>query len=130
MGKEIQTEELKSKEKIAAMGEKDKTYQFEKKQEALGHLIDTQYKLEDELIAHTNGDAIRTYEFHNIWPQTIAAIEVAWEPVDTMSEFSVTWTYDYFTAKNGAAGTTDGDLSSLASDIGISVRALVELVVR
>ena len=78
----------------------------------------------------TNGEAIRTYEFHNIWPQTIAAIEVAWETVDTMSEFSVTWTYDYFTAKNGAAGTTDGDLSSLASDIGISVRALVELVVR
>ena len=29
--KEMQTEELKSKEKIAAMGEKDKTYQFEKK---------------------------------------------------------------------------------------------------
>jgi len=52
--KEMQTEELKSKEKIAAMGEKDKTYQFEKKQEALGHLIDTQYKLEDELIEIQN----------------------------------------------------------------------------
>jgi hypothetical protein len=52
--KELQRKKLASEEKIAAMGEKDKTYQFEKKQEALGHLIDTQYKLEDELIEIQN----------------------------------------------------------------------------
>ena len=52
--KELQKAKLESEERIAAMGEKDKTYQFEKKQEALGHLIDTQYKLEDELIEIQN----------------------------------------------------------------------------
>ena len=77
----------------------------------------------------TNGDAIRTYEFHNIWPQTIAAIEVAWETVDTMSEFSVTWTYDYFTAANGTDGIQEG-LQTLANELGTSIRDLIETLAR
>ena len=78
----------------------------------------------------TNGDGIRTYEFHNIWPSSIAALEVAWETVDTMSEFAVTWTYDFYTAKNGTAGTVEGILQSLAADIGVSIRELVESLAR
>ena len=76
-----------------------------------------------------HGTPIRTYEFHNIWPQTIAALEVAWETVDTMSEFSVTWTYDYFTAANGTDGIQEG-LQSLANELGTSIRDLIETLAR
>ena len=74
------------------------------------------------------GTPIRTYTFHNIWPSAIAAIEVGWETTDTISEFSVTWTYDYFLAKNGPDGIQEG-LETLGKEVGASLRALTAQIV-
>ena len=73
------------------------------------------------------GTPIRTYTFHNIWPSTVAAIEVGWETTDTISEFSVTWTYDYFVAKNGTDGIQEG-LETLGKEVGASLRTLAAQV--
>ena len=73
------------------------------------------------------GEPIRTYTFHNVWPSTVAAIEVGWETTDTISEFSVTWTYDYFMAKNGVDGIKEG-LEILGSEVGSSLRDLIAKV--
>ena len=73
------------------------------------------------------GNPIRTYKFYNIWPSTVAAIDVGWETTDTVSEFSVTWSYDYFTAKNGTDGIQEG-LEVLAKEVGTSVRDFIAQV--
>ena len=70
----------------------------------------------------TRGNAIRTYKFHEIWPSSIAAIDVAWETTDTIEEFSCTWTYDFFTASQGLDGL---DLPKLGAEIGSSLRELL-----
>ena len=73
------------------------------------------------------GEPIRTYTFHNVWPSTVAAIEVGWETTDTISEFSVTWTYDYFLAKNGIDGIKEG-LDTLGTEVGDSLQDLIAQV--
>jgi hypothetical protein len=73
------------------------------------------------------GTPIRTYTFHNVWPSAVAAIEVGWETTDTISEFSVTWTYDYFVAKNGTDGIQEG-LETLGKEVGASLRTLAAQV--
>ena len=70
----------------------------------------------------TRGNAIRTYKFHEIWPSSIAAIDVAWETTDTIEEFSCTWTYDFFTAANGADGA---DMPTLGGSLGETLRQVV-----
>lgn len=72
------------------------------------------------------GIPVRTYKFHNMWPSTIAAIDVAWETTDTVEEFSCTWTYDFFTAAQGADGI---ELPNLGGEIGASLRDLVSVLV-
>ena len=74
----------------------------------------------------TRGNAIRTYKFHEIWPSSIAAIDVAWETTDTIEEFSCTWTYDFFTASNGADGV---NAPVLGGDIGETLRQVVGALV-
>ena len=71
------------------------------------------------------GNAIRTYTFQNIWPSVIAGIDVGWESTDTVEEFEVTWTYDYFTVKPG----DDGVQISLdnVANLGVSIRAALGL---
>jgi len=63
------------------------------------------------------GIPIRTYEFENIWPQTISSIDLSWETPDTLEEFTVTWSYDYFTT-SGAVDAID----NLGQDIGQRIR--------
>lgn len=53
------------------------------------------------------GIPIRTYKFENVWPSVIAPIELSWESVDTIEEYSVTWTYDYFTATSSVEALGD-----------------------
>ena len=74
----------------------------------------------------TRGIPIRTYKFHNVWPSAIAAIDVAWETVDTIEEFSCTWTYDFFTAANGGDGV---NMPMLGKDIGETLRQVVGALV-
>ncbi len=42
------------------------------------------------------GVPIRTYEFVNIFPSEVGAIELSWDAVDAIEEFPVTFEYDYW----------------------------------
>lgn len=65
------------------------------------------------------GVPTRAYSFENIWPMTIAPIDLSWESNDTIEEFEVTWSYDYFTAL-GATGEVGTDIGQRILDaIGI-----------
>lgn len=61
------------------------------------------------------GLPIRTYKFENIWPQTVAQIDLSWESNDTIEEFEVTWAYDYFTAV-GPTGEIGSDVGQRIAD--------------
>lgn len=54
------------------------------------------------------GVPIRTYQFVNIFPTEIAAIEVNWDAADAVQEFAVTFDYDYWQV---VAPTTTGVLA-------------------
>ena len=43
------------------------------------------------------GDALRSYRFHNIWPQSLGDISVGHGETDSFEEFEVTWSYDFWT---------------------------------
>ena len=44
-----------------------------------------------------SGDVIYTYTLENCWPQDISTIDLSYDSTDTLEEFTVTWSYDYFT---------------------------------
>ena len=44
-----------------------------------------------------DGNATRTYTLNNCWPSDISTIDLSYDTTDALEEFSVTWTYDYFT---------------------------------
>jgi len=43
------------------------------------------------------GDVTRTYKLNNCWPSDISTIDLSYDTTDSLEEFTVTWTYDYFT---------------------------------
>ena len=47
-----------------------------------------------------NGNPIRTYTLHGLYPVAISAQELSYDATDTVSEFNVTCAYQYFTASN------------------------------
>lgn len=54
------------------------------------------------------GVPIRTYEFVNIFPTEVAAIEMSWDNSDAIQEYSVTFEYDYWRI---VAPTTTGTIA-------------------
>lgn len=55
------------------------------------------------------GEALRTYQFNGIFPTQISPIENDWSNGDALSEFQVTFAYDYFqviSTRTGNAGGT------------------------
>jgi len=46
------------------------------------------------------GDTIYSYTLNNCWPQDISTIDLSYDSTDTLEEFTVTWSYDYFTFKS------------------------------
>ena len=52
------------------------------------------------------GNAIRNYQFEGMWPTEVSTIDLDWNTVDTIEEFTVTFQYDYWTVRN--VGTGDG----------------------
>ena len=45
------------------------------------------------------GDVVYSYTLVNCWPQDISTIDLSYDSTDTLEEFTVTWSYDYFTFK-------------------------------
>jgi len=43
------------------------------------------------------GEVTRTYKLNNCWPSDISTIDLSYDTTDSLEEFTVTWTYDYFT---------------------------------
>lgn len=50
------------------------------------------------------GVPIREYTFNGIYPTSIAAIDMAWETVDAIEEFAVTFAYDWWSVTGGITG--------------------------
>ena len=46
------------------------------------------------------GGTIYSYTLVNCWPQDISTIDLSYDSTDTLEEFTVTWSYDYFTFKS------------------------------
>jgi hypothetical protein len=43
------------------------------------------------------GDVVNSYTLVNCWPSDISTIDLSYDSTDTLEEFTVTWSYDYFT---------------------------------
>ena len=43
------------------------------------------------------GEVVYSYTLENCWPQDISTIDLSYDSTDTLEEFTVTWSYDYFT---------------------------------
>lgn len=50
------------------------------------------------------GVPVRVYNFNGLYPTNISAIEVGWEQVDTIEEFTVTFNYDWWDVSGGITG--------------------------
>lgn len=42
------------------------------------------------------GNVVRSYELYNLFPKEIGSVELGFDQVDTVSEFTVTFAYTYF----------------------------------
>lgn len=49
------------------------------------------------------GSTKYTYQLFNCWPSDISTIDLSYDSTDVLEEFTVTWTYDYFTFDQGTA---------------------------
>lgn len=56
-----------------------------------------------------NGQALRTYKFHGIWPQEVGEIQLAWDATDQIELFPVTFAYDFWTVVPGPTGDGGGE---------------------
>ena len=56
-----------------------------------------------------DGSTLRTYKFKSIFPTNISTIDLNYETTDTIEEFTVSFSFDYFTAANGPGEVTPAD---------------------
>jgi hypothetical protein len=54
------------------------------------------------------GVPIREYTFNGLYPSEVSTIEMAWETVDTIEEFTVTFQYDFWEVSGGITGRSTG----------------------
>lgn len=52
------------------------------------------------------GDVLKTYQFKNLWPSSIAAITVDWDTKDDIETFDVTFKYDWYEAVKSSGQKT------------------------
>lgn len=43
------------------------------------------------------GQTVVQYQLHHCWPSDISTIDLSYDNTDAIEEFTVTWSYDYFT---------------------------------
>ena len=55
----------------------------------------------------SSGSSVKNGEFKliNCWPSDISTIDLSYDTTDTVEEFTITWTYDYWITGNNAALT-------------------------
>ena len=75
----------------------------------LGSSSPTLYK-SDAQVTHFSktGVPLRVYNMVGIFPVTISPVELAWETVDALETFEVTFAYDYFEVSGGITGNAGG----------------------
>lgn len=54
------------------------------------------------------GNDIRSYRFHNIWPSMIESMRRDWDATNQIDQYGVTFTLDYFTVE-GQTGSGGGE---------------------
>lgn len=61
-------------------------------------LVGNTYKSNDALVTQfsKDGDAIKSYRFASIWPNEVGAMELDWDSTNTIQNFPVTFSYDYW----------------------------------
>lgn len=71
-----------------------------------GGISATEYQVDAE-VRHfgKTGNVIKTINFVNLWPSSLAAIDLAWDSNDALEEFAVTWMYDYWTVSDSDVQT-------------------------
>jgi hypothetical protein len=52
------------------------------------------------------GVPIREYTFNGMFPTEVSAIEMSWETVDAIEEFTVTFQYDFWEVSGGVTGNS------------------------
>jgi hypothetical protein len=64
------------------------------------------YKQRDGIVKQyaKTGQLIRQYDFKNLFPSNIAAIDLSWETTNTIEEYTVTFQYDYWELTGPGAG--------------------------
>ena len=55
-----------------------------------------------------DGTILRTYQFNGIFPDVISGIDLAWNSVDEIEEFNVSFQYDTFEVLNSITGNAGG----------------------
>lgn len=43
------------------------------------------------------GNVVNQYQLEHCWPSDISTIDLSYDTTDTIEEFTVTWSFDYFT---------------------------------
>ena len=43
-----------------------------------------------------DGKLDQKWDFHNAWPSNVSAIDLNWDSVNTIQEFTIDWQYDYY----------------------------------
>lgn len=63
------------------------------------------YKANAQITQYSKtGVPIREYTFNGMFPSEVSAIEMAWETVDAIEEFTVTFQYDWWEVSGGITG--------------------------
>ena len=55
------------------------------------------------------GDVIRTTILHNCWPVEVGAVDLTYDAADTLTEYSITLSYDYIDVSNEQSPGALGD---------------------
>ena len=66
--------------------------------------VDTGYGINASVLQYNkDGSLAQAYTFVGMWPNSISTIDLAWGTNDTVEEFSVTFSYQYFVTLDGAS---------------------------
>ena len=56
-----------------------------------------------------DGGVLRSYQFHDVWPSNISAIDMNYETTDTLEEFTVEMQVHYWEAIKGTSDSAGGE---------------------